>query len=164
MILEKLYHIFLILSIISLMNKKSAESGAKPHFRLIFGLDDRSLNLGLRVCRLGIKFIADFTIRFPRPSRELAPLTRKNQIGGAARCAGLSRFEYKNSSAQRKTGSPSYPFCVGRSDRIRTCGIDVPNAKFLIFCVIWRAFRGFLVRIDCFRVLLAALNPGSPKP
>ena len=30
------------------------------------------------------------------------------------------------------------------------------NAKNLIFCVILRAFRGFCVRIDCFRVLFAA--------
>lgn len=52
----------------------------------------------------------------------------------------------------------------GRSGRIRTDGIEVPNAKNLIFYVIWRAFRGFCVRIDCFRVLFAALNPGSPKP
>ena len=54
-------------------------------------------------------------------------------------------------------------FVCGRSDRIRTDGIEVPNAKNLIFYVILRAFRGFLVRIDCFRVLFAACNPGSPK-
>ena len=52
----------------------------------------------------------------------------------------------------------------GLSDRIRTDGIEVPNAKNLIFYVILRAFRGFCVRIDCFRVLFAACNPGSPKP
>ena len=44
----------------------------------------------------------------------------------------------------------------GLSDRIRTDGIEVPNAKNLIFYVILRAFRGFCVRIDCFRVLFAA--------
>ena len=44
----------------------------------------------------------------------------------------------------------------GRSDRVRTCGIEVPNAKILIFYVILRAFRGFLVLVDCFRVLFAA--------
>lgn len=55
-------------------------------------------------------------------------------------------------------------FVCGRSDRILTDGIEVPNAKNLIFYVILRAFRGFCVRIDCFRVLFAALNPGSPKP
>ena len=47
-------------------------------------------------------------------------------------------------------------FVCGRSDRIRTCLGQFPNAKFLIFCVILRAFRGFCVRIDCFRVLFAA--------
>jgi len=47
-------------------------------------------------------------------------------------------------------------FVCGRSGRIRTDGIEVPNAKNLIFYVILRAFRGFLVRIDCFRVLFAA--------
>lgn len=52
----------------------------------------------------------------------------------------------------------------GRSDTVRTCDLMVPNAKILIFYVILRAFRGFCVRIDCFRVLFAALNPGSPKP
>ena len=55
-------------------------------------------------------------------------------------------------------------FVCGRDDRSRTCLNLLPNAKFLIFCVILRAFRGFCVRIDCFRVLFAALNPGSPKP
>ena len=47
-------------------------------------------------------------------------------------------------------------FVCGRSDRIRTCGLMVPNAKNLIFYVILRAFRGFLVLVDCFRVLFAA--------
>ena len=31
----------------------------------------------------------------------------------------------------------------GRSDRIRTCGIDVPNAKMPIFSLLYKAFRGF---------------------
>ena len=44
----------------------------------------------------------------------------------------------------------------GRSGRIRTDGIEVPNAKNLIFCVILRDFQGFCVRIDCFRVLFTA--------
>ena len=47
-------------------------------------------------------------------------------------------------------------FVCGRSDRIRTCLDQFPNAKNLIFCVILRDFQGFLVRIDCFRVLFAA--------
>ena len=55
-------------------------------------------------------------------------------------------------------------FVCGRSDTTRTCDPRIPNAKFLIFCVILRAFRGFLVLVDCFRVLFAACNPGSPKP
>ena len=57
----------------------------------------------------------------------------------------------------RKWGEkPHLRLIFGRSDRVRTCGIDVPNAKNLIFYVILRAFRGFLVRIDCFRVLFTA--------
>ena len=31
----------------------------------------------------------------------------------------------------------------GRSDRIRTCGIDVPNKSAPIFFLIYKAFRGF---------------------
>ena len=52
----------------------------------------------------------------------------------------------------------------GRSDRVRTCGIDVPNKTIPIFCLIYKAFRGFLVQKRCFRVLLQALFPRSPKP
>ena len=87
-------------------------------------------------------FLADKPIvRFPKedsekPQRKLCGfLAVKTAIGGI-RC-------------RINTG-------VGRSDRTRTCGIEVPNAKNMIFYVILRAFRGFLVRIDCFRVLFAA--------
>ena len=55
------------------------------------------------------------------------------------------------------------PFLSGRSDRIRTCGIDVPNAKMPIFSLLYKAFRGFCVRNQCFRLLLQALFPRSPK-
>ena len=34
----------------------------------------------------------------------------------------------------------------GRSDRIRTCGIDVPKKPIPIFCVIFTLFRGFRVQ------------------
>ena len=51
----------------------------------------------------------------------------------------------------------------GRSDRIRTCGIDVPNKSAPIFCLIYRAFRGSPVQKRCFRVLLSTLFPHSPK-
>ena len=51
----------------------------------------------------------------------------------------------------------------GRSDRIRTCGIDVPNAKMPIFSLLYKAFRSFCVRNQCFRVLFQALFPRSPK-
>ena len=57
----------------------------------------------------------------------------------------------------RKWGEkPHFRLIFGRSGRIRTDGIEVPNAKNLIFYVILQAFRGFCVRIDCFRVLFAA--------
>ena len=51
----------------------------------------------------------------------------------------------------------------GRSDRIRTCGIDVPNKTIPIFCVIFTTFRCFLVRKRCFRMLLSPLFPRSPN-
>ena len=51
----------------------------------------------------------------------------------------------------------------GRSDRIRTCGIVLPNKSAPIFSLIYKAFRGFLVQKRCFQVLLQALFPRSPK-
>ena len=51
----------------------------------------------------------------------------------------------------------------GRSDRIRTCGIDVPKKSESIFPLIYKAFRGFCIRNRCFRVLLRALFPRSPR-
>ena len=51
----------------------------------------------------------------------------------------------------------------GRSDRVRTCGIDVPNKSAPIFSLIYKAFRGFLVQKRCFRMLSFALFPRSPK-
>ena len=50
----------------------------------------------------------------------------------------------------------------GRNDRIRTCDIVLPKKSEPIFCLIYKAFRGFLVRKRCFRVLLFALFPRSP--
>ena len=78
--------------------------------------------------------------------------------------SGEKNINYEQKISRKWGEKPHFRLIFGRSDRIRTCGIDVPNAKILIFCVILQAFRGFCVRIDCFRVLFAALNPGSPKP
>ena len=53
---------------------------------------------------------------------------------------------------------------TGRNDRIRTCDIVLPNKSVPIFSLISGAFRGFWVQKRCFRVLLFALFPRSPKP
>ena len=68
----------------------------------------------------------------------------------------LKSINYKQKISLKWGWKPHFRLFFGRSGRIRTDGIEVPNAKNLIFCVILRAFRGFLVRIDCFRVLFAA--------
>ena len=59
---------------------------------------------------------------------------------------------------------PHFRLIFGRNDRIRTCDIVVPNTRYAVFFVILWAFRGFFVRMDCFRMLSMALNPGSPEP
>ena len=47
----------------------------------------------------------------------------------------------------------------GRSDRNRTCDIDVPKKYIPIFCLIYKAFRGFLsaVIIAYFKVIVKSL-------
>ena len=68
----------------------------------------------------------------------------------------LIKANHKQKISRKWGEKPHFWLIFGRSDRVRTCGIDIPNAKNLIFCVILRAFRGFCVRIDCFRVLFTA--------
>ena len=49
-----------------------------------------------------------------------------------------------------------------RSDRIRTCGIVLPNAKASVFCLILRAFPCFFVQNPCFFVPQSPSFPRSP--
>ena len=93
-----------------------------------------------------------------RQGRNKAWYAKHTSRIGAGHIDELKKYKNpkKQSSVHTKPVRSVMNTRYGRSDRIRTCGIDVPNAKKLIFYVILRAFRGFLVRIDCFRVLFAA--------
>ena len=75
----------------------------------------------------------------------------------------VSPQNLKCSKQRKKALKIAFQSQNGRSDRVRTCGIDVPNAKMPIFSLLYKAFRGFCVQNQCFRVLLEALFPRSPN-
>ena len=83
------------------------------------------------------------------------------QTCGQLKTSDFVKNIQKNSRKQVKIAC--FRLIFGRSDRIRTCGIDVPNAKMPIFSLLYKAFRGFCVQNQCFRVLLEALFPRSPN-
>ena len=78
--------------------------------------------------------------------------------------ATQNRTELTHQAKKEKTTTRAIFSFFGRNDRIRTCDIVLPNAKIPIFSLLYKAFRGFRVRNQCFRVLLQTLFPRSPKP
>ena len=57
---------------------------------------------------------------------------------------------------------------IGRSDRIRTCGIDVPKVGFYLVFVTFKQFLVVFIpeksRFLCSLTLSCALSPFAPKP
>ena len=56
--------------------------------------------------------------------------------------------------------SPHY----GPSDRIRTCGILLPNLSGILFPLVYSGFRHFLICFTYSLTLLSPLFPGIPEP
>ena len=52
----------------------------------------------------------------------------------------------------------------GRGDRIRTCGILVPNLSGKLFPLVYSGFRRFLICFTYSLLLLSPLFPGVPAP
>ena len=52
----------------------------------------------------------------------------------------------------------------GRSDRIRTCGILLPNLSGILFSLVYSGFRRFLICFTYYLTLLSPLFPGVPEP
>ena len=52
----------------------------------------------------------------------------------------------------------------GRSDRVRTCGIDIPNLSGILFPLVYSGFRRFLICFTYSLTLLFPLFPGTPAP
>lgn len=52
----------------------------------------------------------------------------------------------------------------GRGDRIRTCGILVPNLSGKLFMLVYSGFQCFLICFTYSLTLLSPLFPGVPEP
>ena len=52
----------------------------------------------------------------------------------------------------------------GPSDRIRTCGILLPNLSGILFPLVYSGFRRFLICFTYSLTLLSPLFPGVPAP
>ena len=52
----------------------------------------------------------------------------------------------------------------GPSDRIRTCGILLPNLSGILFPLVYSGFRRFLICFTYSLTLLSPLFPGVPEP
>ena len=52
----------------------------------------------------------------------------------------------------------------GPSDRIRTCGILLPNLSGILFPLVYSGFRRFLICFTYSLTLLSPLFPGAPAP
>ena len=52
----------------------------------------------------------------------------------------------------------------GPSDRIRTCGILLPNLSGILFPLVYSGFRRFLICFTYSLALLSPLFPGVPAP
>ena len=52
----------------------------------------------------------------------------------------------------------------GPSDRIRTCGILLPNLSGILFSLVYSGFRRFLICFTYSLTLLSPLFPGIPAP
>lgn len=52
----------------------------------------------------------------------------------------------------------------GPSDRIRTCGILLPNLSGILFPLVYSGFRRFLICFTYSLALLSPLFPGVPEP
>ena len=52
----------------------------------------------------------------------------------------------------------------GPSDRVRTCGLMVPNLSGILFPLVYSGFRRFLICFTYSLTLLSPLFPGVPEP
>ena len=75
----------------------------------------------------------------------------------------------KRLSGQKETDQTSTR-CInvwsnyGPSDRIRTCGILLPNLLGILFSLVYSGFRRFLICFTYSLALLSPLFPGVPAP
>ena len=53
---------------------------------------------------------------------------------------------------------------AGPSDRVRTCGLMVPNLSGILFPLVYSGFRRFLICFTYSLTLLSPLFPGVPEP
>ena len=53
---------------------------------------------------------------------------------------------------------------AGPSDRVRTCGLMVPNLSGILFPLVYSGFRRFLICFTYSLALLSPLFPGVPEP
>ena len=53
---------------------------------------------------------------------------------------------------------------AGPSDRVRTCGLMVPNLSGILFPLVYSGFRRFLICFTYSLTLLSPLFPGIPAP
>ena len=65
---------------------------------------------------------------------------------------------------QKTAENGGFPKKIGPSDRIRTCGILLPNLSGILFPLVYSGFRHFLICFTYSLTLLSPLFPGVPAP